>query len=320
MSGVQHVTVTAADAGQRRDRWFRQHFPQVRHGELQKMLRKGQIRVGGGRCAADRRIEAGDVVRVPPLGAEPGRPTKKPEPLSPQDATFIRTLILHEDADHLVLNKPFGLAVQGGAKTRRHVDGMLATFGEGDARPRLVHRLDRDTGGVLVLARSRAVAAFLTEAFKQHRVGKTYWALTRRVPHPPAGRIDLALDKEGVPGMERMSGRAGGKRAITDYQVVETAGQRAAFVALRPHTGRTHQIRVHLSALGCPIVGDRKYGGADAIVEGLPQQMHLFCREMSVPRRKGPPLVLRAPLTSPMKETWAMFDFDDANDLEWPDD
>lgn len=320
MSGVQLVTVKDADSGQRLDRWFKQHFPGLTHGQLQKLLRKGQVRVDGGRAQADRRVEAGEVVRVPPFEAK--APTMRSVKSAPnaEDKAFVRSLVLYEDKDVLVLNKPFGLAVQGGAKTTRHVDGMLGAFGEGEDRPRLVHRLDRDTGGVLVLARSRKMAAFLSDAFQKHRVVKTYWALTVGIPSPSEGRIDLALEKGGAEGREKMRGSHDGKKAITDYQVVESAGQKASFVALRPHTGRTHQLRVHMSALNTPIVGDRKYGGERAMLEGLAAKMHLFCREMTVPLPGKRPLTVSAPLIGHMADTWGLFSFEQPDVLEWPDE
>ena len=320
MSGVQNITVSEADGGQRLDRWFKRHFPQLGHGQLQKLLRKGQIRVDGGRAQADRRIEAGEVVRVPPLEEKVARGPKPKSAPDAEDKAYVRSLVIHEDKDVLVLNKPFGLAVQGGAKTTRHIDGMLGAFGEGENRPRLVHRLDRDTGGVLVLAKSRKMAAFLTEAFQKHDILKTYWALTKGVPNPLQGRIDLAVEKGGAEGKEKMRGTRDGKRAVTDFQVVDMAGQKAAFVALRPHTGRTHQIRVHLSELGTPIVGDRKYGGAEAVVEGLKPKMHLFCREMTIPMPGRKPMTFTAPLTGHMAETWKLFSFDETGILEWPDE
>ncbi|MEM6650574.1 MAG: RluA family pseudouridine synthase, partial [Pseudomonadota bacterium] len=214
----------------------------------------------------------------------------------------------------------FGLAVQGGTKTTRHLDGMLGALEEGGERPRLVHRLDRDTGGLMVLGRTRKSAAQLAEAFRHHDVLKTYWALTKRVPHPPFGRIDVAIDKgKAVDGQERVGPNRLGKRAITDFQVVETAALKAAFVALRPTTGRTHQIRVHMSALKTPIIGDRKYGGTEAILEGVSEKMHLFCRSMTLPLPGRKPLTITAPLTGHMSETWAWFGFTEPHDLEWPD-
>ena len=322
MSGVDHITVKGKDAGQRLDRWFRHYYPQVTHGQLQKLLRKGQIRVNGGRAAADRRLEAGETVRIPPFPPSAAH-TKPPLPregsVSPADEELIHSIVLYDKDDLLAVNKPFGLAVQAGAKVNRHLDGMLPVLAHDGETPRLVHRLDRDTGGLMILGRTRAMAAHLAEAFKQHRILKTYWALTKRVPHPPQGRIDLSLEKAGAEGHQRMRGTAEGQKAITDYQVVEEAARRAAFVALRPHTGRTHQIRVHLSALRTPIIGDRKYGGADAMVEGVSPKMHLFCRSMEIPLPNGKRIELSAPLTGHMAETWALFDFAEPELLEWPE-
>lgn len=266
-------------------------------------------------------MEAGETVRIPPHEKADIRRQARPETKTgTADRQFMRSLVLYEDEELLVLNKPFGIAVQGGAKTTRHIDGMLDTFGEGDVRPRLVHRLDRDTGGVLVLARSRKMAAFLTDAFQRHEIIKTYWALTKGIPAPLQGRIDLALEKGGAEGQEKMRGTRDGKKAITDYQVVDLAGQKCAFVALRPHTGRTHQIRVHLSALNTPIIGDRKYGGEAAMLEGLEPKMHLFCREMTLPRPNRKALQIIAPLTGHMSATWKLFSFDAPEVLEWPDE
>lgn len=319
MSGVQMRTVSAADDGMRLDRWFKQHFPALKHGQLQKLLRKGQIRVDGGRVPADRRVLRGEVIRVPPMDED-----IKPKPvahdrMNAEDKDYIRSLVLYEDKDIIAINKPFGLAVQGGAKTTRHVDGMLDGLIYNGERPRLVHRLDRDTGGLLVLGRTRKAAAALSEAFQKHTVQKTYWALVKRVPHPLQGRIDLAVDKSGGEGKERMRPSDDGKRALTDYQVVEMAGQKACFVALRPITGRTHQIRVHLSAIVNPIVGDRKYGGEDAMLEGVSPKMHLFCRHLTIPLPGRKPFSLSAPLTGHMAKTWDFFSFEQPDNLEWPE-
>ncbi|MEM9423059.1 MAG: RluA family pseudouridine synthase, partial [Pseudomonadota bacterium] len=321
MSGVQQVTVSEADEGMRLDRWFRLHFPHVKQGQLQKMLRKGQVRVGGGRVQADRRVNVGEVVRVPPLpdAPEEGRLPALQKGLTPGDRNYIRSLVLYEDDWVIALNKPFGIAVQGGAKTTRHIDGMLDGLAQGGERPKLAHRLDRDTGGVLVLGRTRKATAALAEAFQRHRVQKTYWALTRGVPHPLQGRIDLPIGKEDVEGREKMMPGSAGKRAVTDFQVVETMGKRAAFVALRPETGRTHQIRVHMQAVGAPIAGDRKYGGSNAILEGISPKMHLFCREMVIPLPGRRALSLEAPLTGHMLESWTFFNFETPTHLQWPE-
>jgi 23S rRNA pseudouridine955/2504/2580 synthase len=319
MTGVRHETVLAADDGLRLDRWFRQHFPDIRHGQLQKMLRKGEVRVDGGRVQADRRIQTGERIRIPPLPDAAPAPERRQSAVSPKDAAFIRELVLYEDADVIALNKPFGIAVQGGEKQTRHIDGMLPALAGRGETPRLVHRLDRDTGGVLVLGRSRKSAAALAEAFKRHEVTKDYWALTRGVPHPREGRISAAVRKQGSEGREQMAVSRDGKAAITDYQVVEAAGRKAAFVAVRPETGRTHQIRVHLATIGTPIVGDRKYGGTEAMVEGIAPRMHLFCRSMRLPHPSGKWLDLEAPLTGHMAATWSLFGFEMHPLLEWPE-
>ena len=325
MSGVQTVEVTAADDGMRLDRWFRQYFPQVRHGELEKMLRKGQVRVDGGRVKSNRRLAPGEMIRVPPVGSVE---EKQREGSSEQDKAFIRSLVIYEDNALIAINKPFGLAVQGGAKTRRHIDGMLDGLqAAGGERPRLVHRLDRDTGGLLLLGKTRKAAAALSEAFKSHDVDKEYWALVWKMPHPMEGQIDMAIAKkmvrlkDGEHDQERVVPAEGedAKRALTDYQVVGEAGGRFSFVALRPLTGRTHQLRVHTAAIGHPIIGDGKYGGERSKVEGLSAKMHLFCRAMRFPHPStGKSMMLRADLTGHMDKAWTFFNFDRAPEIIWP--
>ena len=324
MSGVQMKTVSAGEAGMRLDRWFRTHFPQVRHGELEKYLRKGQVRVAGGRVKSNRRLEAGEEVRIPPLSERADASPKTPS-YNPADATALKQLILFEDDALIALNKPSGLAVQGGANMTRHLDAMLASLEKDGERPRLVHRLDKDTGGLLLVAKTRRSAQALADAFKHHDVEKTYWALTASVPRPRQGTINLPVAKRMVrlkSGDEERVVPAEGddaKRAITDYQVIEDAG-RVAFVAMRPITGRTHQLRVHAAALGCPIVGDGKYGGPSAQIEGVSGKLHLFCREMTFPHPKtGKSMSLRAPLTGHMAETWRFFSFDAEAACDWPE-
>lgn len=326
MSGPQIVVVGAGDDGLRLDRWFRLYFPTLRHGQLQKLLRTGQVRLDGARVGADARITTGAKIRVPPLGfldaeADADKRDTGPARLSDRDVALIRSLVFYEDADIIALNKPFGLAVQGGEKTLRHIDGMLdALIVGGGERPRLVHRLDRDTGGILILGRTRQSTTRLAEAFRRHEIRKTYWALTAGAPNPPEGRIELAMEKStSGGGRERMGVTAAGKRARTDYQTVEATGTKAAFLALRPETGRTHQLRVHLAAIGTPIIGDGKYGGALSRLEGVSAKLHLFCRQMQIPRQGRPPLDLKAPLTGHMAETWAFFHFPQPDRLSWPD-
>lgn len=326
MSGVQRKSVTPDEAGMRLDRWFKTHFPAVRHGELEKFLRKGQVRVSGGRVKANRRLEAGEEIRIPPLQERAG--VKKPTThFSAEDAAALKKLILFEDDSIIALNKPFGMAVQGGAKTARHIDGMLASFEKDGVRPRLVHRLDKDTGGLLLLAKTRAAAQKLGDAFKGHDVEKTYWGLTAGAPRPREGTISMPIAKRMVRlergDVERVVPAEGedAKKAITDYQTLDDAGGRVAFLAMRPVTGRTHQLRVHAAAIGCPIVGDGKYGGAAAHLEGVANKMHLFCRSMTFPHPKtGRKTTLTAPLAGHMQETWKFFSFDRDAVCEWPDD
>jgi 23S rRNA pseudouridine955/2504/2580 synthase len=307
----------------RLDRWFKTHFPEVRHGELEKLLRTGQVRVGGGRVKANRRLQAGDEIRVPPLRGEAASSPKAKPALRKEDSAAIQRMAIYEDDFILALNKPAGLAVQGGEKTSRHVDGMLASL-EGDGeRPRLVHRLDRDTSGLLILAKSRAAAAKLAAAFQGRDVDKTYWALVAGSPRPQAGVIDLPLAKRksAAERGERVDidDKDDAKRAITDYQLVEEAGT-VSFLALRPLTGRTHQLRVHCAAIGAPIVGDGKYGGEKSRIEGVAPKLHLFCREMTFPHPgTGKRMTLKAPLQGHMLETWRFFDFDAEAKIAWPE-
>ncbi len=277
MSGVQSITVSRDEAGLRLDRWFRQHFPGLRHGQLEKLLRTGQIRVDGKRVKGNFRIARDQQIRVPPLDpAATEAPTRKPAQTAPVDKRLLAELvaaIVLKDAAVLVLNKPAGLAVQGGSGTTQHVDGLLdgLRFGASE-RPRLVHRLDKDTSGALVLARTRAAARALTEAFRQRDAAKTYWALVAGAPNPERGMIDLALSKSGGAGNERARPDAvGGKPARTAYALLDHAGDRAAWLALRPETGRTHQLRVHCAAIGAPVLGDGKYGGRAAFLPGWEQ-------------------------------------------------
>jgi 23S rRNA pseudouridine955/2504/2580 synthase len=326
VSGVTTVTVAPDEAELRLDRWFKRHFPGLGHGRLEKLLRTGQVRVDGKRAKAGQRLAAGQVVRVPPLddGARErpaGPAAKPPPPIAEADARALRDAVLYRDDEVLAINKPAGLAVQGGTGTTRHLDAMLdALRFEARERPRLVHRLDKDTSGVLLLARSAAAAKWLTAAFRDKAAEKLYWALTVGVPRPRQGRIDLALAK--LPGRagERMTAvdpedddeDEAGKRAITDYATIDHAGREIAWVAFRPLTGRTHQIRVHAAALGTPILGDGKYGGKGAFLEGrgLSRKLHLHARRVVLPRPGGGRLDVTAPLTGHMLASWRFFGFD----------
>ena len=246
------------------------------------------------RAAKATRLAAGQTVRVPPLGEEVGAPAPKPErALNDRDAAFVRSLVIHKDKSLIVLNKPAGLAVQGGTRTERHLDGMLDALAfEAAERPRLVHRLDRDTSGVIVLARSAKSAAALGRAFQQKDARKIYWALVIGTPAPLQGTIDLALAKQGGPRAERVSpadaGDEDAQHAVTHYSVVTSGSTKFAWVAFMPVTGRTHQIRAHARAIGTPIVGDGKYGGVTAHPGGeIPRQLHLHARSLDLAHPAG---------------------------------
>jgi len=322
MSGVQIIDVETGEDGLRVDRWFKGRFPGLGHGRLEKLLRTGQVRVNGGRVKASTRVEAGQTVRVPPLPedswAAQARPRQK-KAVS-QDGAFLRDLVLHRDDDVIVINKPAGLAVQGGSRTDKHIDAMLDSLAfDAPERPRLVHRLDKDTSGVLVLARSRDAAAKLGRALKRHDTRKIYWALTKGVPRPHRGTINLALAKAGTEGRERVHAAEGddfdARDAITHYAVVSQAGQKLAWVAFMPVTGRTHQIRAHAVALGTPIVGDGKYGGAEAHPGGeIPRRMHLHARELTIRHPKGHMLTVSAPLPEHMLKTWDLLGLSPSDD------
>lgn len=316
MSGVQSREVAPTEANIRVDRWFRRHFPALKHGRLEKLLRTGQIRVDGGRVKASTRLEEGQTVRIPPLPDEGDLPKKKhTDEISATDSDWIRSLVLHSDADVIALNKPPGIAVQGGRKVKRHIDGLLgALAGPGEERPKLVHRLDRDTSGVLLIARRADVAASLGEAFHSRHAQKTYWALVAGVPRPREGMINAPLAKKADGARHEMVvvDSEDGKSAQTDYQVVENAARKAAWVILQPHTGRTHQLRVHCAAIGTPIVGDGKYGGAESRIEGVPgsDKLHLHARSITLPHPAGGQLTVTAPLPPAMKKTWQFLGFD----------
>lgn len=315
------VAVDAADVGRRLDRWFRRRYPDVSHGRLEKWLRLGHVRIDGRRAKAGDRLAAGSTVRVPPhhgAGASPpsAPPRAAPAVLHPDEAEALRERVLHVDRDVIVLDKPAGLAVQGGSKVSRHLDAMLDALAFDGEPPRLVHRLDRDTSGVLVLARTAAAARSLTAAFRGKAVRKLYWAVVVGVPSPAAGRISLPLAKAGGAGGEKMVvDEAHGRAAITDYRVVDHAGRRAAWLALEPLTGRTHQLRAHLAALGTPIQGDGKYGGAAAFLSGtdIVRQLHLHARTVVLPHPEAGSLSVSAPLPAHLRATFRFLGFDEAD-------
>ena len=315
MTGVATLEIAPEDGAQRLDRWFKRHYPALGHGRLEKLLRTGQIRVNGKRARAGTRLEAGDRVRVPPLpDQDESRAPRRAAPLADADADMVRSAVIYRDAEMIALNKPPGLPVQGGSRVARHLDGMLDAlrFDAAEA-PRLVHRLDRDTSGVLLLARHAAAARALTAHFRSRELQKLYWALVVGLPKPAQGRIDAPLAKRQVGAGERVVATAeGGQRAVTDYTLIEAAGRRLSWLALMPRTGRTHQLRAHTaSVFGHPVVGDGKYGGEAAFPAGFEPRLHLHARALALPRPgRKPPLVLSAPLPPHMAAAWRFLGFD----------
>lgn len=317
MSAVQIITVTEGDDGSRLDRWFKRQFPHIAHGRVEKLLRTGQLRVDGKRAKGNVRIQTGQDIRVPPL-PEPSE-IKKEIRISDEDSAYIRSMIIFENDELYALNKPAGLAVQGGSKTTHHIDRLLPALGEG---ARLVHRLDRDTSGVLIIAKNAASAAKLGKAFQSRRAQKIYWGVTNGVPHPKEGEIKgyLAKGKSGDEfgkakmGREIMMavrhGTQGSKYAKTLYRVVSASGKRAAWVVMQPLTGRTHQLRVHMQLLSSPLVGDPKYLTDRETPGGLADQLHLHARSLALPLPNNKELYLEAPLPDHMTLAFSRLGFD----------
>ena len=318
---AETLIVAAGEGEIRLDRWFKRHYPALAHTRLEKLLRTGQIRVDGRRARAGDRVAPGQAIRIPPLGeASPAPRPRDVRPPAPEDEAIVQRAVIHCDDALIVLDKPPGLAVQGGSETERHIDGLLDALRFGHAeRPRLVHRLDKDTSGILVIARTAAAAAFLARAFRDKRTRKIYWAIVVGVPQLRQGRIDLALAKIPGRGGERVRPDVEeGRRAVTYYRVLDSAGGRASWLALLPVTGRTHQLRAHCAAIGTPILGDGKYGAAASHLAGVPgaRRLHLHARALSIPHPSGGTLAVTAPLPPHMRQSWEFFGF--RQDVEDP--
>ncbi|HEX4873704.1 MAG TPA: RluA family pseudouridine synthase [Sphingorhabdus sp.] len=311
---IRRFVVDAEDDGIRLDRWFKRHLPDASFNIVSRWARTGQLRVDGKRAAPGDRIEAGQEIRVPP--AEPvadARPKRVRPQISEETAEFARSLVIHKDKAALVINKPPGLATQGGTKTAEHVDGLLdALCFELDARPKLVHRLDKDTSGALLLARTPRAAAHFSKAFSSRTARKVYWALVVGVPDIHDGFIDLPLAKQPGTGGEKMHvDQEQGQPSRSRYRVIERAGNRCCWVELQPYTGRTHQLRVHMAAIGHPIVGDGKYGGKDAFLTGtISRKMHLHARRIRIDHPDGGQVDVRADLPPHMADSFADLGFD----------
>lgn len=315
MSGVRQQIVARDEDGMRLDRWFATHFPQVSFGHLQKMIRTGQVRVDKARAKTNTRLEAGQVVRVPPVDDAPERPAVAP--VSSKEAEFLRGLILYEDDDIYVFNKPHGLASQGGSGTKRHMDGLLKSLpNKKGETPRLVHRLDRDTSGCLVVAKTKAAASHFGTVFRSRSVRKIYWAVVAGNPQPKQGRISCFLAKQATTDGEQMvvveNGHPGAVHSMSYYSVTDLASRRFAWVTLKPVTGRTHQLRVHMAQLGTPIIGDPRYFNIEnwEPAPGLGEGLHLHARRIAVPLRNGKRLDVSAPLPPHMQQSFDALGFD----------
>ncbi|MCS0496688.1 RluA family pseudouridine synthase [Ancylobacter sp. MQZ15Z-1] len=342
--------VDSDEEGMRLDRWFKTHFPDLSFGHLQKLLRSGQVRVDGGRVKTNTRLSAGQAVRIPPLeekaqlsaadyldaqehaeaGTAPG--VRPPRPTSPggaiaapavrrasaddKDASALKAMTLYEDRDVLVLNKPYGLAVQGGSGTYRHVDGMLEALRREDGqKPRLVHRIDKDTSGILLVAKSRLAASTLAKTFRSRSARKVYWALVPGVPRPAQGRISTYLAKDDAAEKMRIArhGDDEASHAISYYAVVDHAAQKMSWLSLKPVTGRTHQLRAHAAHIGHPIVGDPKYFDIEnwPLPGGLQNRLHLLARRLVIPHPRGDRMIdVSAPLPPHMQQSWNVLGFD----------
>ena len=321
MSKVQTRTVSEDEADIRLDRWFKRHFPALSHGQLQKLLRTGQVRVDGKRTEASSRLSAGQSIRVPPQVDAP--PKARIEKQSAQIGNKLKKLILYEDDDVIAIDKPAGLAVQGGTGLKENLDDMLRHLShQKHGKPKLVHRLDRDTSGVLLLARNAYAATKLTESFRHRDTQKIYWGLTIGVPKPEQGRIDAPLLKQGEIMVVDEEDDEEAKSAITVYQVVESAAKLAAFVAMWPITGRTHQLRVHMAYIGTPLLGDRLYAGEKTSalpVDELGKGLHLHARQLIIPHPRRGMIDVVAPLGPDMRKTWKWFGFDENAKADFSD-
>jgi 23S rRNA pseudouridine955/2504/2580 synthase len=319
-------TITSDDDGIRVDRWFKRHMAEVSFNQVSRWARTGQLRLDGARVGPGDRVAEGQVLRVPPLDVQPvaalaAKPVRPKKILSPEEIDFAQSLVIHKSKHALVLNKPPGLATQGGSKTFEHVDGLLdALMFDTETRPKLVHRLDKDTSGVLLLARTSRAAAFFGKCFATRDTKKIYWAVTAGGPRLDDALIDLPIGKQPGTGGEKMHvDEAEGLAAKSRFRVIDRAADRAAFVEMQPMTGRTHQLRVHAAATGTPIVGDGKYGGQAAFLTGgVSRKMHLHARRLVIDLPDGGKLDVKAELPQHFAETLETLGFSPA-DADLPD-
>jgi 23S rRNA pseudouridine955/2504/2580 synthase len=314
---VQNVAVTADEAGMRVDRFFEARFPGLSFSHIQRVIRKGEVRVNGKRTEPKNRLEAGQTVRIPPLKLDQPKPRAPGSEADEKTRAFLKSITLYEDADVLVLNKPMGLAVQGGSGTTRHLDGMLEVLRDAHGqRPRLVHRLDKDTAGCLLVAKTRFAASALAQTFRSRSARKVYWALVAGVPKVPQGRISTFLAKEEREDESVMRiaqhGDRGASHAVTYYAVVDTSGPLLSWISLKPVTGRTHQLRAHMDHINHPIVGDPKYFAREnwELPGGMQNKLHLMARRIAVPHPRGGVIDVTAPLPAHMEQSWNLLGLD----------
>jgi 23S rRNA pseudouridine955/2504/2580 synthase len=316
-TSVQNVSVTPDEAGMRVDRFFEARFPGLSFSHIQRVIRKGEVRVNGKRTEPKNRLEAGQTVRIPPLRLDQPKPRAPGDEADEKTREFLKSITIYEDADVLVFNKPMGLAVQGGSGTTRHLDGMLEVLRDSHGqRPRLVHRLDKDTAGCLLVAKTRFAASALTKTFRSRSARKVYWALVAGVPKVPQGRISTFLAKEERDDESFMRiaqhGDKGASHAVTYYAVVDTSGPLLSWISLKPVTGRTHQLRAHMDHVGHPIVGDPKYFAREnwELPGGMQNKLHLLARRIAVPHPRGGAIDVTAPLPPHMLQSWNLLGLD----------
>jgi 23S rRNA pseudouridine955/2504/2580 synthase len=316
-TAVQTVSVARDESGMRVDRFLEARFPGLSFSHIQRVIRKGELRVNGRRVDGKDRLEAGQSVRIPPLKLDAPKPRTASADADTKTRAFLRAITLHEDADVMVLNKPMGLAVQGGSGMTRHLDGMLEVLRDREGqRPRLVHRLDKDTAGCLLVAKTRFAAAALAKTFRSRSARKIYWALVAGVPRPHQGRIStfLAKAERDEESFMRIAqhGEEGASHAVTYYAVVDTAGSKLAWLSLKPVTGRTHQLRAHMAHIGHAIVGDPKYFDKQnwEMPGGMQDRLHLLARRIAVPHPRGGTVDVTAPLPPHMQQSWNLLGLD----------
>ncbi len=301
MSDVKIIQVKETDDGMRLNRWFLKYYPKLSLGHLQKLLRTKQIKVDGKRAETSLKLSVGQEIRIPPLHLDEATSQHTSDKISAQNADFIRSLIIYKDDNIIVLNKPSGIAVQGGTNTSFHIDGMLEALRfEQEEKPKLVHRIDKDTSGILVLARNRKIADILTQAFREHKLPKTYITLVRGCPPKLSGEIKAPLEKIG----EKVMVTNSGKPAHTLYQILDNVGEKFALIMVSPLTGRTHQIRAHMEYLGTPIVGDNKYYGQERQrFTNISNKLHLHAYKIDLSILYNKKMIIKAPLAEHIKQS-----------------